>query len=80
VIDRKKIVDWEIGALFWKVHRAHGEAWEKSFRDKLERDLPAKDLMFLLGTIHRFPEQWLIVSLIYPPKQPPSSVVQESLY
>jgi hypothetical protein len=66
VIDKRKIVDWEIGVLFWKVHRAHGDAWEKSFRDKLERDLPAKDLMFLLGTIHRFPEQWLIVSLISP--------------
>jgi len=80
VIDRKKIVDWEIGALFWNVHRAHGEAWETPFRDKLERDLPAKDLMFLVGTIHRFPDQWLIVSLIYPPKQRPLPEVQESLF
>lgn len=77
---RHKLVDWEIGALFWNVHRAHGDAWEKPFRDKLERDLPSKDLMFLLGTIHRFPDQWLIVSLIYPPKQPPSPEVQESLF
>jgi hypothetical protein len=30
--------------------------------------LPELDLMFLMGTIHRFPNQWLIVSLIYPPK------------
>lgn len=27
--------------------------------------------MFLMGTIHRFPGQWLIVGLIYPPRLPP---------
>lgn len=29
--------------------------------------------MFLMGTgtIHRFPEQWLIISLFYPPRQRP---------
>jgi hypothetical protein len=32
-------------------------------------ELMSKDLSFLMGTIHRFPDQWLIVSLIYPPKQ-----------
>lgn len=77
---RHKIVDWEIGALFWNVRRQHGKAWEKPFRDKLETDLPGKDLMFLLGTIHRFPDQWLIVSLIYPPKRRPAAEVQESLF
>lgn len=24
-----------------------------------------------MGTIHRFPDQWLIVGLAYPPKQKP---------
>ena len=67
---RHKIVDWEAGALFWNVRRRHGDHWEKPFRAKLEQDLPAKDLMFLLGTMHRFPDQWLIVSLIYPPPRP----------
>ena len=66
---KHKIVDWEIGALYWNVRRSHGEKWEKPFREKLEIRLPKADLMFLMGTIHRFPDQWLIVSLIYPPKQ-----------
>jgi hypothetical protein len=66
---RHKIVDWEAGALYWNVRRDHGPNWESPFRAKLERDLPAQDLMFLMGTIHRFPDQWLIVSLVYPPKR-----------
>jgi len=77
---RHKLVDWEVGALFWKVHRRHGAAWEAPFRQKLEQELPAKDLLFMLGTIHRFPNQWLIVSLIYPPKQPPEVANQLPLF
>lgn len=76
---RHKIVDWEIGALYWNVLRDHGTGWEKPFRQKLESELPAKDLMFLMGTIHRFPDHWLIVSLIYPPKQQPIEPNQGTL-
>lgn len=44
--------------------RAGGRGrWEGPFRAKLENELPATDLMFLMGTMHRFPDQWLIVSL-----------------
>lgn len=77
---RHKIVDWEIGALYWNVHRRHGAAWEKPFREKLESYLPVQDLMFLMGTIHRFPDKWLIVSLIYPPKQRPWQELQAPLF
>lgn len=77
---RHKLVDWEIGALFWKVKHAHGDQWAAPFRDKLERRLPQSDLMFLMGTIHRFPDQWLIISLIYPPKLPPLLPIQGSLF
>lgn len=77
---RHKVVDWEIGALYWNVRRRHGPKWEKPFRDKLETQLPAKDLMFLMGTIHRFPDQWLIISLIYPPRQQPGVDTQGSLF
>lgn len=77
---RHKIVDWEIGALFWNVHRAHGSKWEQPFREKMEDYLPGRDLMFLMGTIHRFPDQWLIVSLIYPPRQRPARETQASLF
>jgi len=74
---RHKIVDWEIGALYWNVRHRHGEKWEAPFRHKLEQYLPSRDLMFLMGTIHRFPDQWLIVSLIYPPK--PQTVPPDQL-
>ncbi len=75
---RHKIVDWEIGALFWNVHKK--DNWEELFRRKLEQDLTNQDLMFLMGTIHRFPNQWLIVSLIYPPKQQLEQEIQQSLF
>jgi hypothetical protein len=66
---KNKIVDWEAGMLFWNCKRSHGDAWEQPFRAKLEKDLFSKDLMFLMGNIHRFQHQWLVISLIYPPKQ-----------
>lgn len=66
---RHKIVDWEAGALYWRCRAQYGQKWEDKFREKLERELPSKDLIFLMGTIHRFPDKWLIVSLLYPPKQ-----------
>jgi hypothetical protein len=65
---RNKITDWEVGALFWNCWYAHGSGWERPFREKLEVELASKDLLFLMGTIHRFPDQWLIVGLVYPPK------------
>jgi hypothetical protein len=77
---RHKIVDWEIGALYWNLFYSHGENWEKPFRDKIEIDLPNTDLRFMMGTIHRFPDQWLIVSLIYPPKQQETQRDQKSFF
>ena len=63
-----KIVDWEVAALFWNCHRLHGKGWEAPFRRKFEEDLNNRQLMFLVGNLHRFQNQWLIVSLIYPPR------------
>jgi len=77
---RHKLVDWEVGALYRNVQRKHGNNWEAAFRAKLEQDLPSKDLMFLLGTIHRFPSQWLLISLIYPPKPPVENPNQAALF
>lgn len=77
---RHKVVDWEAGALYWNCRRRYRENWEEPFREKLERDLPTADLMFLMGTIHRFPDQWLIVSLIYPPRPQQDEVGQTSLF
>jgi hypothetical protein len=77
---RHKIVDWEVGALYWNVFRKHGSKWEPPFRAKIAEHLPAQDLHFLMGTIHRFPDQWLIVSLIYPPRQLPDAPDQGLLF
>jgi len=65
-----KLTDWEIGALYWNCVRGYGPRWEEKFRQKLETDFARKDLLFLMGTIHRFPDQWLIVGIVYPPKPP----------
>jgi hypothetical protein len=76
---RHKIVDWEASALYWNVRKSHGRDWQNAFRKKMEREFATKDLSFLMGTIHRFPNQWLIVSLLYPPKQRSGVAIQESL-
>lgn len=66
---KHKIVDWEASALYWRCFYDYGpNGWEEKFRLKLEDELSRKDLYFLMGTVHRFPDQWLIVSIIYPPK------------
>lgn len=64
---KNKIVDWEAGALYWNCVRDHGTEWEYPFRARLEGQLAGRELMFLMGNQHRFQDQWLIISLIYPP-------------
>jgi hypothetical protein len=76
---RHKITDWEVGALYWNVRRSHGVGWQKPFRYKLEEEFSGKDLLFLMGTIHRFPDMWLIVGLAYPPKHRPELDLQIGL-
>lgn len=77
---RHKIVDWEAGALFWNCRRTHGADWENPFRAKLEKEFFTKDLMLLMGNQHRFQGQWLIISLIYPPKRKPTEGAQGPLF
>src|SRR3546814_16275015 len=66
---RHKIFYWEVGALFWICHKCHAPDWGRPFRAKLEENLGNRELMFRMGNQHRFQDQWLIVSLIYPPKR-----------
>lgn len=63
---RHKLVDWEAGALHWNIHRRPD--WQAAFRQKFISEFADKDVLFLMGTIHRFPHQWLIVSVLYPPR------------
>ncbi|MGC2519133.1 MAG: hypothetical protein WA373_08515 [Burkholderiales bacterium] len=77
---RLKLVDWEVGALYWNCRRSYGADWEAKFRQKLESELAGKDLILMLGNMHRFPHQWLAVSLIYPPRQRPEAERQQPLF
>jgi len=73
-----KLVDWEAGALYWNICRKPN--WETLFRQKFVTEFNQRDVLFLMGTIHQFPGQWLIVSVLYPPKLPESLVNQGSLF
>lgn len=75
---KHKLVDWEAGALFWNICRKPN--WQQLFRQKFLDEFSAKDLIFLMGTIHRFPKQWLIVGVIYPPKPPAVQAGQGELF
>jgi len=77
---RNKIIDWEAGALFWNCYKNYGNGWQTPFRTKLLHDMESKELFFLMGNQHRFPNQWLIISLIYPPKPTPTNAAQVSLF
>jgi hypothetical protein len=81
IVYKHKLVDWEVGALYRRLQKEYGASgWETRFREKYETELPARDLMLLLGTIHRFPDQWLVVSVICPPKQQSADASQKTLF
>jgi hypothetical protein len=63
---KNKLVDWEAGALYWNLQ--HDADWESKFKQKFLVEFAEKDLVFLMGTIHRFPDQWLIISVFYFPR------------
>jgi hypothetical protein len=73
-----KLVDWEVGALYWNIHR-HAD-WQDKFKQRYLTEFAEKDVLFLMGTIHRFPNQWLIVSVLYPPKRPREVLDQGNLF
>ncbi len=73
-----KIVDWEAGALYWNVQRRPD--WQDAFRNKYLNDFALKDVTFLFGTIHRFPDQWLLISVLYPPKPQGATGNQADLF
>ena len=60
------ITDLEIGMLFWRCYGRGNRNWERKFRAKLEGEFAQKDMRLIMGTMHRFPKQWLIIGLIHP--------------
>lgn len=77
---KHKIVDWEIGALYWNCVKSHKEDWEAPFRERMEDFMATRDLMFFMGNMHTYQWQWLIISLIYPPKDLPTISKQSDLF
>jgi hypothetical protein len=76
-----KIVDWEAGALFRRLRSQYGpKDWEPAFRQKYETEFSGKPIIFMLGTVHRFPHQWLIVSVFAPPKPRAEAANQGTLF
>lgn len=75
---RHKLVDWEAGALYFNIHR-RGD-WEAAFRQKWLMEFSRRDVLFLMGTIHRFPGQWLIVSVLYLPRPASAEIDQGTLF
>jgi len=66
---RHLLTDWEVGALYWNCKQKYGQSWETKLRGRIEDEFAKKkDLLFLMGTVHRFPDTWLIVAMVYPPK------------
>jgi hypothetical protein len=63
---KHKINDWEAGAYYWNVQKKPN--WQAMMRERWVSEFAKRDVLFLMGTMHRFPDQWLIVSVIYPPK------------
>lgn len=70
---RHKIVDWEAGQLYRRCLKDYGLECDDMFRQKLLNSMLSKDMMLLMGNQQRFQDQWLIISLIYPPKQTPTN-------
>lgn len=73
-----KLVDWEAGALYWNICRKPD--WQTLFRQKFVTEFSQREVLFLMGTIHRFPGQWLIVSVLYLPKLPDVLANQRLLF
>jgi lysozyme family protein len=72
-----QIIDWEIGALYWKCLRKYSGYDEKiaiaKVRAKYLDSFSGKDLYFFLGTTLRYhavsPNPYLIIGVFYPPFQ-----------
>lgn len=70
--------DWEFGALYRRCRTDYDGEWEAKFRKRVEEEfLHKRDTHFYVGTVHRYPDNWIIVGVYYPPL--PSSSAQAGL-
>jgi len=75
-----QIIDWEVGAAYRRWSRAYPGDWEERIRAKFGRELPAKDLHLVVGTMAAHPKSFIIIGLVYPPRPKVDSIhVQQTL-
>ncbi|SRR6266498_1867496 len=61
--------DWEMGEAWRRWSKKYGAGWESKFRQKFEDEMINKfDTHFYVGTVHQYPNAWIIVGLFYPQK------------
>lgn len=66
---RIKLIDWEVYSLFRNCYTPCDDSWKEKMTAKLEDEMNQKDLKLLLGNLFLHPHIWVVISLIYPPKQ-----------
>lgn len=66
---RLKVVDWEINQAF-RNYRSNYREPEQEVRKHWLSDVcgPGRDPCFLIGNQHRFPDQWLLLGIVWPKK------------
>lgn len=75
-----QIFDWELGQSFRRWSRSDPGRWEEMIRQKYERELPARDLHLVVGTLAAHPKTFVIIGLVYPPRpKMDRAYVQQSL-
>lgn len=68
--DEKTIIkDWEIAQLYRNCVKSHPNDWQDKVKQKYLREFAEKDVTFLIGNTSSVPRNWMIISVIYPPKQ-----------
>lgn len=66
---RMKCTDWEMSQAWRKWRTEYGADWEAAFRHRFEEEMIYKlDTHFYVGTLHQYPNAWIVVGLFYPPK------------
>ena len=64
-----KCTDWEMGQSWRKWRTDYGDDWEAAFRQEYETEMRDKfDTHLYVGTLNKYPKEWIVVGLFYPPK------------
>ncbi len=62
--------DWEMGQSWRSWKNKYGDGWKAKFLERYETEMIEKnDTHFFVGTVHKYPENWIIVGLFYPRKE-----------